>query len=99
MILIIPVCKPNSLAKGTKRPAPQVFEYFCLPQVSSSDSWCFGRAELASDGWIWKTQDGMERETGLTRHYQREARKGLKAKGLLDERSKASRACCTMEST
>lgn len=37
------------------------------------------------DGWIWKTQEEMEDETGLTRSEQETARRDLKRLGLLKE--------------
>lgn len=37
------------------------------------------------DGWIYKTEKEMERETGLTRSSQRKARKVLVGKGVLEE--------------
>jgi hypothetical protein len=37
------------------------------------------------NGWIYKTEKEMERETGLTRSYQRRARKVLVGKGVLEE--------------
>ncbi len=37
------------------------------------------------DGWIYKTETEMERETGLTRSSQRKARKVLVGKGVLEE--------------
>ncbi len=37
------------------------------------------------DGWIYKTEKEMERETGLTRSFQRKARKVLVGKGVLEE--------------
>jgi hypothetical protein len=37
------------------------------------------------DGWIYKTEKEMERETGLTRSFQRKARKVLVGKGVLEQ--------------
>jgi hypothetical protein len=37
------------------------------------------------DGWIYKTEKDMQRETGLTRSAQRKARKVLVGKGMLEE--------------
>jgi hypothetical protein len=37
------------------------------------------------DGWIYKTEKQMERETGLTRSSQRKARRVLVGKGVLEE--------------
>ncbi len=37
------------------------------------------------DGWIYKTEKEMKRETGLTRSAQRKARKVLVGKGVLEE--------------
>src|SRR5829696_9691010 len=37
------------------------------------------------DGWIYKTEREMEQETGLTRTYQRKARKVLVGKGVMEE--------------
>jgi hypothetical protein len=37
------------------------------------------------DGWIYKTEKEMERETGLTRSSQRKARRVLVGKGVLEE--------------
>ncbi len=37
------------------------------------------------DGWIYKTEKEMERETGLTRSSQRKARRVLVRKGVLEE--------------
>ena len=37
------------------------------------------------DGWIYKTEKEMERETGLTRSAQRKARRVLVGKGVLEE--------------
>lgn len=38
------------------------------------------------DGWIWKTAEEMEEETGLTRAEQETARRNLKARGFIEER-------------
>ncbi len=38
-----------------------------------------------ADGFIYKTQDEWQRETGLTRRQQESARKQLKAHGLIEE--------------
>jgi len=46
-----------------------------------------GRGKLA-DGWVWKSADDMEDETGLTRNEQETARKKLKALGILEEKLK-----------
>ncbi len=37
------------------------------------------------DGWIYKTQDKIEEETGLSRSEQETARRQLKSKGLIEE--------------
>lgn len=37
-------------------------------------------------GWIWKTADEFEAETGLTRAEQETARRNLKARGFIEER-------------
>ena len=39
-----------------------------------------------ADGWVWKSAEDMEDETGLTRNEQETARRNLKARGLIDER-------------
>jgi hypothetical protein len=38
------------------------------------------------EGWIYKTQEGIEQETGLTRRNQETARKRLRALGVLEEK-------------
>jgi hypothetical protein len=37
------------------------------------------------EGWFWKTRAEWQRETGLSRHEQENARKALVARGLLHE--------------
>ena len=44
--------------------------------------WC----DKTQDGWIYKTQENIEDETGLSRTEQENARKNLKNKGVLEER-------------
>ena len=44
-----------------------------------------GRGKRA-DGWVWKSAEDMEDETGLTRNEQETARRNLKARGLITER-------------
>lgn len=44
-----------------------------------------GERSAAEEGWMWKSRREMERETGLTQRYQEEARKTLKAAGVLEE--------------
>jgi len=38
------------------------------------------------DGWIFKTQDQWQQETGLTRREQETARRNLRERGLIDEK-------------
>lgn len=38
------------------------------------------------DGFIWKTREEINRETGLTRYEQASARKELRGRGILEER-------------
>ena len=40
------------------------------------------------EGWIYKTQAEMEEETGLSRHWQRKARKILGSQGAIEERKR-----------
>lgn len=49
------------------------------------------------DGWIYKTEKEMERETGLTRSSQRKARKVLVGKGVLEEDKRGLRESFTTE--
>jgi hypothetical protein len=42
--------------------------------------------EHDKEGWVYKTEAEMEKETGLSRRYQREARKILRSKGVLKEK-------------
>lgn len=44
-----------------------------------------GRGKLA-DGWLWKSADEFEAETGLTRNEQETARRNLRERGLIEER-------------
>lgn len=44
-----------------------------------------GKGKLAS-GWIWKSADDMQEETGLTRNEQKTARHKLKAQGIIEEK-------------
>ncbi|WJY13636.1 hypothetical protein PCO82_13785 [Pectobacteriaceae bacterium CE90] len=41
-----------------------------------------------ADGWIYKTQEEWEEETGLTRYEQESARKKLRGLGVLVEQKK-----------
>ena len=41
--------------------------------------------EHDSEGWIYKTEDEMEEETGLSRYWQRKARKILRSHGVIEE--------------
>jgi hypothetical protein len=41
--------------------------------------------EHDSEGWIYKTQSEMEKETGLSRYWQRKARKILRSHGVKKE--------------
>ena len=41
-----------------------------------------------TDGWIYKTQAGIEDETALTRWEQESARKSLRERGLVEEKKR-----------
>lgn len=50
-----------------------LLSYFCDEQGGEADC----------DGWVYKTQDDIRRETGMNRSEQVTARKYLREKGLL----------------